>query len=149
MSWARWMRLVHSSDGLEELAKLIESAAKDGDRGSRSKFRYSLLRRSAANHRSQPMRKISSSSTVFYKYVFPVIWFGGCGLLLILAALPAVIQNQAPVFILLPPVGMIVFGYILMRALIFDLVDDVFLNGEEIIVRNFGEVGISLRSATF
>jgi hypothetical protein len=90
--------------------------------------------------RCPPMRKISSSSTVFYKYVFPVIWFGGCGLILALATLPAVVQNQAPIFIVLPPIVMMVIGYILMRALIFDLVDEVFLNGDEIIIRNGGEV---------
>ena len=61
-------------------------------------------------------------------------------MILALAVLPAVIQNQAPIFIVLLPIVMMVFGYVLMRNLIFDLVDEVFLNGDEIIVRNFGEM---------
>jgi hypothetical protein len=85
------------------------------------------------------MRKISSSTTVFYKYVFPIMWFGLCGLIIVLAV-PAVMQNQAPAFVVLPPIVMTVVGYILMRALIFDLVDEAFLSGDQIIVRNRREV---------
>jgi hypothetical protein len=85
------------------------------------------------------MRKISSSSTVFYKKVFPIFWFGVCGFVSVIAVL-AVFQNREPIFIVLPPIALAVFGYILMRALIFDLVDEVYLDGDEIIITNGGEV---------
>jgi hypothetical protein len=45
-------------------------------------------------------------------------------------------KSRTNIYILLPPVFMVAVGYILMRALIFDLVDEVFLNGNEIIIRN-------------
>jgi hypothetical protein len=40
---------------------------------------------------------------------------------------------------LIVPVGLAVFGYLIMRAFVFNVVDEVYLNENEIIVRNSGE----------
>jgi hypothetical protein len=84
------------------------------------------------------MRRISSSQTFFHKRVFPIIWFGFIGFFLVIAA-PAVARNQAPVMALLLPIVLLGFGYFLMRSLVFDLMDEVYLHGDGIIVRNKGE----------
>lgn len=44
-----------------------------------------------------------------------------------------------PLAFLLPPVVMAVLGYVLFRRLIFDLVDEVWDDGDALIVRNAGK----------
>ena len=83
------------------------------------------------------MRKISSSSTFFYKRILPICWFGIVALVTC-TAIPEVVAGRAPIFVLLIPVGMMAFGYFLMRALVFDLVDEVNFDGKEFVVRNAG-----------
>jgi hypothetical protein len=82
------------------------------------------------------MQRLSSPSTFFYKRVFPVFWFGflavwtvgwTCGSLLthnlmMLAALPG-------------PVIMALFGFWLFKTLLFDLVDEVWLDGNQLVVK--------------
>ncbi|HEX2476529.1 MAG TPA: hypothetical protein VHK01_17380 [Lacipirellulaceae bacterium] len=41
---------------------------------------------------------------------------------------------------MLPPIAMVAIGYIVMRTLIFDLVDEVYRDGDQIIITNGGEV---------
>ena len=84
------------------------------------------------------MRQISSSATFFHKRVFPCVWFGGIAVFACLA-FPAVIFQGAPFPMLVVPIIMAVFGYFLMRALVFDLVDEVYLSNGELIVRNRGD----------
>jgi hypothetical protein len=83
------------------------------------------------------MRKISSSMTFASKKIFPVVWFG---FLAVMAAvvLPDAMQMGAW-FLLLPLLAMSAIGYAVMRWMIFDLVDEVYLQNDEIIVRNSGE----------
>lgn len=81
------------------------------------------------------MRRISSSWTWWHKKAFPIFFFAFLGLAS-LAGLHGVIQRQAPAPTLLIPVGMAAFGYILMRRLVFPLMDEVWIQGEELIVRN-------------
>jgi hypothetical protein len=84
------------------------------------------------------MRKISSSLTFFNKRVFPTIWFGFLSIFLVMA-LVQVWQKAAPPFILLIPLVMMGFGYFIMKMLVFDLMDEVYLGNDQIIVRNRGE----------
>jgi hypothetical protein len=88
------------------------------------------------------MRRISSRFTYFYKRVFPALWFG---FLAVFIAIPIVgswtgsTESQwslAPAFVM--PAFMAVFGYVLMKKLIFDLVDDVFEDGDTLVVKNRG-----------
>ena len=85
------------------------------------------------------MRLISSRWTFFYKRVFPLFWFGFLALFAAAAWLGR--HEQAgfdPVF-LLAPAAMTVFGYFLLRALVFDLADEVLDAGDALIVRKAGE----------
>lgn len=86
------------------------------------------------------MKRISSSWTFFYKRVFPIFWFGFCGVLLILPLLGMSISGRAPPGpIILAPAVMIVFGFVIMRKLIFDLMDEVWDDGDSLLVKNHGE----------
>jgi hypothetical protein len=81
------------------------------------------------------MVRISSKATVFYKWVFPVSWFG------MLAWVTAASHQSAPAIFLLGLMMLLVmamFGALLMRALIFELVDEVWDAGDALIVRNRG-----------
>lgn len=84
------------------------------------------------------MRKISSSSTFFHKRFFPVIWFGFLSVFIVFAIVGA-LHKEMPPFVVLMPIAMMVFGYFFMKALVFDLMDEVYLDGDQIIVRNSNE----------
>lgn len=96
------------------------------------------------NARSQAdscdMRRISSSNTFFHKRVFPVVWFGGLGLIAVVGTCVAVANRDPTALLALVPIGfMLFFGYVLMKLLVFDLVDEVWDNGDELVVRNKGQ----------
>jgi hypothetical protein len=80
------------------------------------------------------MVRISSKATFFYKWVFPAIWFGGLGLV---ATTSLRFQGAFAFPMLVLPV-MAVVGFFIMRALIFDLVDEVWDAGDALIVCNRG-----------
>jgi hypothetical protein len=89
------------------------------------------------------MRRISSKMTFFHKRVFPVVWFGFLILLFLLIAVPLFFggaQNGAPPFpLLMVPLIMIGFGYFFMKKLVFDLVDEVWEDGDSLVVKNRGQ----------
>jgi hypothetical protein len=90
------------------------------------------------------MRRVSSSSTYFYKRVFPVLWFGFLLVFLAIAlwgALysPAAARPQPVLPFLLLPLLMAGIGFLVFRKLIFDLVDEVWLDGDWLIVKNRDE----------
>jgi hypothetical protein len=77
--------------------------------------------------------------TFFYKRVFPVLWIGMVALFI---ALPFVLHAfggttpGADFTFWLAPAIMIVVGYVMMRKLLFDLVDEVLDAGDALVVRN-------------
>jgi hypothetical protein len=83
------------------------------------------------------MRRISSKTTFFYKRVFPVIWFGMLfvfvGVSLFAASRSGHVSSFPAVIV---PAGMIVFGYFLMKKLVFDLADEVWDDGNALVVKN-------------
>lgn len=83
------------------------------------------------------MRRISSAWTFFYKRVFPVIWFGGLALFLgiSLFVVPQSSQTATLPFLIMPIV-MMGFGYFLMKKLIFDMVDEVWEDGDALVIKN-------------
>jgi hypothetical protein len=80
------------------------------------------------------MQRISSRSTFFIKRVFPVIWFGFLAVFF-LVPLARKSAGGPPVAVFLVPAFMAVFGYFLMKKLIFDLADEVLDDGGALIVR--------------
>jgi len=78
------------------------------------------------------MKKISSSMTFVNKRLFPLLWFG----LLTVFVLVGAQQDLAfAVF----PIFMAVFGFFLMKRLVWDLVDEVYDCGTYLLIRNRDE----------
>jgi len=83
------------------------------------------------------MRRISSGSTFFYKRVFPIIWFGMIGIFLF-AAIVGAIKGVEPAFVVVPLAVMAIAGRFVFKKLLFDLVDEVWDDGDALVVRNKG-----------
>jgi hypothetical protein len=82
------------------------------------------------------MRRISSRLTFLYKRVFPVVWFGSTLFLGIsLFVVPRSSQTATLPFVIMPIV-MMVFGYFIMTKLVFGLVDEVWDDGDVLVVKN-------------
>jgi hypothetical protein len=86
------------------------------------------------------MRRISSQWTFFYKFIFPLIWFGFIIIFLIVAVVVPTRSGQGlPIPALIVPVIMLGVGYTLMKKLIFDLADEVWDNGDALLVKKSGQ----------
>lgn len=79
------------------------------------------------------MRPVSSKMTFFYKRVFPVIWFG---FLLLLIAFGLF---SASTSFLIAALLMGVFGYWMMKKVMFNLADEVLDAGNALVVRSGGQ----------
>lgn len=80
--------------------------------------------------------------TGFYKRVFPVFWFGFLSVFVLLIAATGLTDRNhrsAPMIIYLIPVIMMVVGYFIMRALVLDLMDEVYDCGEYLVIKNKGQ----------
>ena len=83
------------------------------------------------------MKKISSRWTAFYKRAFPTIWFGFLAFFVVMS-IRAGAPKQDFVFILVPVV-MAAFGFLIMKRLVWDLVDEVYDCGVGLLIRNRGD----------
>jgi hypothetical protein len=94
------------------------------------------------------MKRISSKWTNFYKRLFPLLWFGFLAFFVLFGLLASRrTTHAAPIPFMLVPVVMAVFGFALFRRLIFDLVDEVWDDGDALIVKNAGvEERVPLRN---
>lgn len=81
-------------------------------------------------------KRISSRRIFFVKKVFPVIWFG---FLALFVAASVIGTGRTFVPFLLAAAVMAVFGYFLMKNLVWDLADEVYDCGDFLLVRNRGE----------
>jgi hypothetical protein len=84
------------------------------------------------------MKRISSKRTLFYKQVFPVIWFGFLAIFVLAGLLPGKRPHVEIFPMLIVPVVMAVVGYMLFRRMLFDLVDEVWDDGDTLVVKNAG-----------
>jgi hypothetical protein len=84
------------------------------------------------------MRRLSTALTFVNKRIFPGIWFAIVAFVACMA-IAGVVRRGEPVFILLFPLAMAVGGYVVMKMLIFDLMDEVYLDGDDLVVRNRGD----------
>jgi hypothetical protein len=81
--------------------------------------------------------QISSRMTFFYKRVFPIFWFGFLTLFMIGPATIAWSNGEAPQpMMFVVPIFMMVFGYFIMKKMVFGLVDQVFDVGDALLVKN-------------
>ncbi len=85
----------------------------------------------------QAVTKISASFLWFNKKVFPVLWFGFLGFITLLVAVDGGGKGLLPFIVF--PIGLALFGYFLMKKLIWDLVDEVYDCGDALLVRYRGE----------
>jgi hypothetical protein len=87
------------------------------------------------------MRRISSRMTFFNKRVFPVLWFGFLILFIAGPLVSSVVRNTAPppLPFFIVPIIMIAAGYFWMKRLIFVLVDEVWEDGNSLLIKNRGE----------
>lgn len=83
------------------------------------------------------MTQISSRMTFFYKRVFPIIWFGFLAAIMIGPAVIGMNTGQTPdPMVFIAPVVMMVFGFFIMKKLVFGLVDQVLDAGDALLVKN-------------
>jgi hypothetical protein len=92
------------------------------------------------------MKKLTSKSTFFNKRVFPAIWFGFLGFF-ILTSLFASGKGDGPgIWVVIITICMAVFGYFIMKMLVFDLIDEVYDEGTTLLFKNKGiEVRVDLK----
>lgn len=83
------------------------------------------------------MEIISSGKTKFYKFVYPILWFGFLAVFFVSGLINGAVR-QSPVF-LLGPCVMAIFGFFLFKKFIWVLVDEVKDGGDVLVIRNRGE----------
>lgn len=84
------------------------------------------------------MRRLSSRTTWWTKRAFPACWFGFLVVWTAAMTVP-IVRGQVPALILLIPAAMAGVGYAIMRWLVFHLVDEVLLDGDDLLVRDAGD----------
>jgi hypothetical protein len=84
------------------------------------------------------MRRISSKTTFLYKRIFPVFWFGLLAVFVAVALIAGPGDQRQSLVFLIVPIFMAVFGYVIMKKLVFDLVDEVWDDGTSLLIRNGG-----------
>lgn len=77
--------------------------------------------------------------TFFNKRVFPVIWFGIPALILLGSSIAAWKGAAVPFQLFVVPTGLAVFGVVILKLLVFDLLDEVWDEGETLVLRNGGQ----------
>jgi len=86
-----------------------------------------------------------SDSMFFMKRVFPAIWFGmllifgTVGIFALLTSAGTGEFDPGTLMFAVLPVVMAVFGYNIMKQLIWNLVDEVYDHGDYLVVRNRGD----------
>jgi hypothetical protein len=78
--------------------------------------------------------------TFYYKRIFPTFWFGFLILFIAIPLVSGASRNATPPLpFFIMPVVMMVFGYFLMKKLVFDLVDEVWDDGDWLVIKNRGD----------
>lgn len=78
------------------------------------------------------LKRITGPSTFFYKWLFPLLFFGFLCLFVSIAFFGPPARPR--LVFLVPPLLMLVFGYLLMRKLVWDLADEVWDGGDHLVV---------------
>jgi len=84
------------------------------------------------------MKKLSSKTTFIYKKLFPIFWFGFLTIFLCVGLFTSIKENGPGIMFIVIPIAMMVFGYFLMKKLVWDLIDEVYDEGSALLFRNKG-----------
>jgi hypothetical protein len=84
------------------------------------------------------MKRISSKGTLFYKRLFPLLWFGILTFIVVSLLLASGRNHGTNLPAVIAPIVMAALGYVIFRQLIFNLVDEVWDDGDALLVRNAG-----------
>ncbi len=79
------------------------------------------------------MNRISSKASFFVKRIFPIFWFGFLLLCVAIGVFSGIVRTD-PIFLIMP-FAMAIFGFFLMRMLVWDLADEVTDHGSYLQVR--------------
>jgi len=91
------------------------------------------------------MKRLASRATYYQKRIFPIVWFGILGLIVCGALVTGVVKSGLGIIFILVPASMAAIGYLVMKKLVFDLIDEVYDEGETLLFREKGkEVRVSL-----
>jgi hypothetical protein len=91
------------------------------------------------------MKQLTSRVTYYQKKIFPAFWFGFLGLFVCVALVTGAVNSSLGFIFILVPASMAAIGYVIMKKLVFDLVDEVYDEGETLLFRDKGkEVRVSL-----
>jgi len=82
------------------------------------------------------MTRISSKWTLFHKWMFPVLWFGG--LLYFVITSVAMAPAETDLMFLIVPVFMAIVGVVVLKKLVWSLADEVYDCGDTLLVRKGG-----------
>lgn len=85
------------------------------------------------------MQRISSRQTFFLKRLLPVFWFAVVVSFLLVATASLRSSRPVPALVWIVPLLMLAVGYLVMRHLVLDLMDEVWDAGDQLIVKNRGE----------
>jgi hypothetical protein len=83
------------------------------------------------------MTKISSKYTFLTKKGFPLLWFGVLAFIILQMVMTGTFKKDP--MSLIGPCLMAVFGFFLMKKLVWDLVDEAYDCGNYLLVKNRGE----------
>ncbi len=84
-------------------------------------------------------RLISSPRTRYYKRTFPRLYFGFLGFFFAVSCILVFTASDSRVLLfVLGPLLLGPFGYFIMRRFIFDMVDEVYDEGDALVVKNDG-----------
>ena len=83
------------------------------------------------------MKVISNRSTKFYKYGFPIIWFGFLCVIVVMGLMTGA-RHQSPMLLIMPLV-MAAIGFMMFKKMFWVLADEVQDGGDYLVVRRGGE----------
>lgn len=84
------------------------------------------------------MNRISSGATFFYKRILPVIWFGFLGVIVCFAVVFGVKNFLVMIPFIVFFMMVAVVGFVVLKWVVFGLVDEVWDRGDGLLVRNRG-----------
>ncbi len=74
--------------------------------------------------------------TFVNKRLFPLVWFGFLSFFVVISAYAMIKRGRFQIVFFIIPVFMSVFGYVIMKKLVLDLVDEAWDAGDALIVKN-------------